>query len=449
MANFYPRQYQKVYIVNEESYGKPRGETSQWSPVSSNNSYVRRLNIIPEGVEIPTPSVQKIKKYDISDAKHPSTVVDGNIEPVTFTMDLELQYPVFLAYAVGTATTSKQTLESGTNGSSSSGTRTFNCDSGSDLSSVQAGDLLRITAGDDQGDYVIASVDDDNDQVTIEDVHGTFSGSSGVSWEIVYYKHTISEDLGASPKSFTLHCEQKEPSGSSNIYYDLLGCVVQEYTLKINRDNGTVRETVTIASPYCITSWDSNPAVAISSDPDKIYLDVYTWNNLTEETNKYLIMEGSTDKTPDSILDVELTITNTVNFLPDLSKRFMVDVAFATREVSLRISGYITNRDLMNYWQETWDSVNNRPTSASGKINSVIYLKRNSHSYIQIPIANWIITDHSCSFISIDEGIKGADISFSDAVPPSGASGKIFYDLNASSDGIIVADILDSTYYHN
>lgn len=107
MVDWYPKKEQYIYLVNESAYGTPRAGTA-WTaiPVSGGAAAnIQRLSVIAEGVEVPLPKIEKLRKYDINAGKHPSHVASGNRPPITFTMNLECQYPVFLAYAVGLATT--------------------------------------------------------------------------------------------------------------------------------------------------------------------------------------------------------------------------------------------------------------------------------------------------------------------------------------------------------
>lgn len=380
MVNWYERTGQKIAILHESSYGTPTGG-SQWSALSAGETALNEINIIPTGIEVPVPKINKIRKYDIGKMKYPSDIASGNIDPISFSLELELQYPVFLAYAIGLATS-------------------------------------------------------------------TDAGSP--------YTHDIEEDLSTDLQSFTMHCEQNNDTDDNDIAYDLFGCVVDEYSLRISKGDETIRENVTIKAPYASIGSAINTG-GINSMTDEIHV----WNELHTQVesgdeialgtqDRYFLQEGTgggSDIAPDSIESVSLRITNNVNFLPTLEKRHMAYATATSRDVELSISGYISNKDIWKYWQEAWDQSNNRPTSASGVINANIYLERGTDDYIYIPINSLIPVEHSCEFASIDDGIKGADITLVSGVSEAD-SGRLFYDTD-NSKNIEVKDTNDNTWYHN
>lgn len=467
MANWYERYEQSISITAESSYGTPHEDGSSnggtaWTALEAAYEDLKRINIIPSGTTVPLPKINKIKKYDISDSKYPSKVASGNRDPIRFTMDLELIYPVFLAYAVGTATTAKTQLVAAAAAASGDGTRVITFDGAADLGSVEAGDIAIVTGGtNDNGYYKIASVDNDDDNVTVESRYDVFNNESGIDCEIVdYWTHTVQESKTSELESFTMHCEQGNPNAAAqDIVYDLFGCVIEEYRLTINKGNQTVKESVTIACPACAYSTaNMNTGSDIS---DSLPDDIYAWNDLLEDvsssdgmsktTTMYLIQsDGSpaTNLTPTALENVELTVSNGITFLPDLEKRHMVYAVATTRSVAFTLSGYITTKTLLTYWEEVWDESVRGPNTAGAALQGCVYLERASDDYIFIPINNLMIDEHSMEFSSIDEGIKGADMTFTAGTPMAGASGRLFYCTDDSKD-IEIADGRNELWYHN
>jgi len=107
----------------------------------------------------------------------------------------------------------------------------------------------------------------------------------------------------------------------------------------------------------------------------------------------------------------------------------------------MEITGFVKNDDLFRLYADTWDSTNDRYSSASGRLNTKFKLQRDStYDYILISIYNWLIEDHNCHFANVDEGIKGVEIKFSDAVPDS--NGRII-------DSMTMVNYIDKVGMHN
>lgn len=387
MVDWYERKGQTISILHESSYGTPTGG-SAWTSLAAAETALNEINIIPTGIEVPLPKINKLKKYDLSAQKYPTAIANGNRDPITFSIDLEMQYPVFLAYAIGLATTS-----------------------GSDP-----------------------------------------------------YTHDLEEDVGIDIQSFTMHCEQDNDTDDNDIAYDLFGCVIDDYTLSINKADETVRETVTISCPACDLDGNINTG-GINSMSD----DIYTWNELLgdvsdsdsdalaedntwSDVTEYLLEQNDTDLTLDAVESITLNISNNVNYLPSLEYRHMVYCVATRRDVSLNMNGYISDKTLLEYWEDTWDNTNNRPNDAGdgGEIKAHIYLEKDSNTYIYIPICSLIPEEHSVEFASIDEGIKGADITLTAGVPDTtnNSAKRLFYDCDNQLN-VQIKDSNDNTWYHN
>lgn len=496
MVNWYERTGQKIAILHESSYGTPTGG-SQWTSPAAAETDFNEINIIPTGIEVPVPKINKLKKYDISALKYPTDIVSGNIDPISFSLDLELQYPVFLAYALGKATTSKCRITA-TNDNAGDVTDAAADDMPTDFSvsvktqgdatTAEVTDLTFVNDSsksyqskyftihsDSTSYYVWYDVDsggvdptpggtgievdiseDDTAYTIVAATETAIEAAADISLGSIKYIHDIEEDLSTDLESFTLHCEQDNDTDDEDIAYDIFGCVVDEYTLTINKGDETIRESVTITAPYASINGNINTG-GINSMNDEIH----TWNELHTQAqsadevalgtqDRYFLQEGTgggSDIAPDSLESIVLRISNNVNFLPDIEKRQMVYAIATMRNVELSISGYISNKDIWKYWQEAWDISNNRPTSASGVINASIYLERGTNDYIYIPINSLIPEEHSCEFASIDEGIKGADITLT-AGKSEATSGRLFYDTD-NSKNVEIIDSNDESWYHN
>jgi len=107
--DFYEVIDQRIFMVHEDSYGKPydpESALSAWTALAADYPHFRRVDVIPDGADPVRPIQQKLKFYDIGDSKHPSLIANGNIEPVSFTIDTIAQTLELLSYAIGQATTS-------------------------------------------------------------------------------------------------------------------------------------------------------------------------------------------------------------------------------------------------------------------------------------------------------------------------------------------------------
>ena len=90
---------QKIYFQREGStYGKvydPESDQTAFTAVTATYAHWRKLDIVEDTFELPIPFIEKIKKYDLDAAKHPSAIIDGNIAH-------ESQYFEWLPWVAGT-----------------------------------------------------------------------------------------------------------------------------------------------------------------------------------------------------------------------------------------------------------------------------------------------------------------------------------------------------------
>ena len=223
---------------------------------------------------------------------------------------------------------------------------------------------------------------------------------------------------------------------TEDVIVDLFGCVVTDYELTIDYGDKIVSESVTLKCVnYSLGDRLTNP-------PPKVELiDPHTWADLKESASNYLLQEGTTDKTPDIVNNAILKISNDVEFQPELESRYPQTAMNGKREVSLNFVGFTKNRDTFDYFNDTWDNTNQRYSSASGRLNSKIRLERNiTYDYMLFSIYNWLIEEHNHNVFSIDDRIKGLDLTFTAATPDSNL--RII-------DSFSIVDFLSDTCYQN
>ncbi|HEC36905.1 MAG TPA: hypothetical protein ENI29_01630 [bacterium] len=274
-------------------------------------------------------------------------------------------------------------------------------------SGVAAGHLLCIDEGTQTGKYLIISVDSENQVTVAKD--SDFLATTSLDFRVL---------------------------DTEDVIVDLFGCVVTDYELTIDYGDKIVSESVTLKCVnYSLGDRLTNP-------PPKVELiDPHTWVDLKESASNYLLQEGTTDKTPDIVNKAILKISNDVEFQPELESRYPQTAMNGKREVSLQLVGFTKNRDTFDYFNDTWDNTNQRYSSASGRLNSKIRLERNiTYDYMLFSIYNWLIEEHNHNVFSIDDRIKGLDLTFTAATP----------DINLRIiDSFSIVDFLSDTCYQN
>ena len=490
----YPRSGQKIFFQRETAtYGEPYTSDSSltaFTIVAANYSHWRRMDLIPDSADIIVPLIEKLKQFDIGDAKHPSAIFSGNIKPVEFTIDMNAQSLEFLAFAIGapTLTSHKRAM-----------VQTITCPAES--GSIAQGDYLLIDAVtsniiehfavwmDTVGDAttgkptitgiaaanVLAaniSVNTPSNTATqvatavaaIIDADGTFGAAStgavvtvthgatgavqqafdsGVAPTLCTFAVTtwgstdyaVIEAVDYNLPSFTIHVEQAHGDTSGeDIVWDLFGCVVQEIAIDVNYGNSIVTASVTFACPYAL---ENSNGICTNPPPRKLIAAFPSMTSLKEATNEALLQEGATctlnganDRTPETVDKMSLTIRNNVTFQTDIAKRYGVLAVAGKREISMNIVGATSEKELFTYYQGLYvlSGTDWVPTGAS-KLNTHIRLERDStYDYIFLTIYNWVLEEHNFVFVSVDDAVKVVDMTFTDG--SSDSNGRLIDDMD-------------------
>lgn len=502
MTNYpYPKQRQAIYFCREKSYGTPYypgSETTsiyQWatnstlgdSPLPAEYPHWRRLDVLPDTTDIVVPIIEKFKKFDIGDGKHPSVIESGNIKPVEFTLNMDAMGLEFLPLAIGKPS-------NGTNGQKV----------------VQTITCIAETAGVDEEDYFfLDAVDDDNtikhflvwfnngtgsapDIVGIPaanrveiDVSGgdksandiatlletalegldeitscTVSGadcqittvknegavqqarngadSPGFSYSVSTWgssTYSVTEETDEDLPSFTFHFEQANPTSAEDIVWDAYGCVVDSIELNITGDDGVATYSVTFKCPYAVEN--TTYGKATNPPPRKKIGAFPAMSSVQESAQNRILMEDpdtttDLDRTPRQVNGIKFTINNNVNFHWDLSTRHANYAAAGQREVSMNVIGVTDEKELFTYYQGLYDQDGNndwKPTTANGRLKGVLKLQRDAtYDYIKISVYNWMIEEHDFVFSSVDDAVKAVDMTFTDG--SSDSNGYIIDDLD-------------------
>lgn len=462
-------------MVHEDSYLTPYDPESdagvaEATALPADYPHLNALDFIPDSTDIPVPIREKEGAYTIGDAKHPSIIINKAYQPVDFDIETYGQNMELLAYAIGSAAKSShqrahvETIQfvakasvtnndrffiDIVNGSGNIEHHMFYFDTDDSVSSAPTQTGINSSkaheidiSGDTTATEVASSastiidgvtglstsVSTDTVTVTHDNAGGVkpaFEGSSnncGLTFETTTHgttNYSITEGLTYALDSFTLHVEQQH-DGDEDIYYDLFGCVVDSAEITINFDDNIIKGKYSIKSPYAVTG-NQNTKL-----PNRVKKEnVFNWTHLEEAASDYLIMEGTTDRTPEIVNSLTLTINNNVEFQPNIGKDYMYMAIAGKRNVEFSITGYISNKNLFDFWKDIWSNANNYYSSASGRLNSKINIDRDaSNDYIDISIYNLLITEHTCHLQSVEEQIKSVDLTFIDAIPDS--NGYIF-----------------------
>jgi len=456
----YEQKDQKIFMVNESSYLTPYQGTSV-TALGATYPFCQRVNIIPDGADIPIPKIKKKRIYDIDAGKHPSDIANTIQEPVDITLETYALFPTFLAYAIGASVTTHGSIRKEvtditcvgeaaiTQGDyfflwaiNSDGDVVCNAvwfdidDAGSGAPDITGVTNIEVDiAGDDTAENVATKLktklnNEDNygagvdgAVVTITNANYgavpdardsvsatgfTFSTTTqGVS------THTITEEISRTLKSFTLHVEQSHDSGATyDIIYDLFGCVIDSYELEIDFSEEVVKERVGIKCPhYAVGNKLTNP-------PTKWAVDVFSFGDAVESASNYLLMESVTDRTPSMVNKMKLSIENNVKMQSEYGYQYRRHAVAGKRDVKMNIIGFIEDRELWDFYKDTWDQANNRLSTASGRLNSKIKLQRDAtYDYFVLSVYNWLPEEHNAHLSNIDESIKGIDLTLDDATP--------------------------------
>lgn len=473
--DFYKRQFQKLYFVPESSFGTPYApdsDSTAWTALAADYPHWRRLDTIPDAVDINVPYITKEKMYDIDDAKHASKIAEGNFEPQEFTISTNLEVGELLSYAIGSAAVSHTRAM----------TQTIECVA---KSSITNGDYFLLDTIDGDGDmkhYLIwFDVDGGGSAPTVTDIPDanrvevslsgaadTAAGTAGAletalealpeitsanvtsgtctvihansgavqpardgaaatdfTFTVSTYgvsTYTITEGLGYDLKSFTLHAESANEDGASqDIAFDFFSCVISSADITVSFDDKIAKAEYTVMCPYAVAG-----NICTNPPPKKKISAFPTMKALQESANNCLIQEGTTstvngtdDLTPKSVNSITFTIENNVEFQADVESQYKKYPIAGKRDITLSVSGFIDNKTILTYQREAYSNSSGEfiPSSASERINSVIKLQKNAtYDYLSISIYNWLVEEHNLHFQTIDEAIKAADITLTDGV---------------------------------
>jgi hypothetical protein len=472
MTYVYNKSGQNLFFVREESeYGHPydpEDELTKFTILAANYPHWRKFDLIPDAQDIVLPIIEKIKKFDTSDSKHASAILSGNIEPVEFTIDMDAQGLEFLPTSFGPPAFSSH-------GQAMVQTITCPAESGN----ITQGDYFLIDAitsntvehfavwfgtSGETGKPTITGINATNvlnaqlsattptstaTQVatavkTILDLDATFGAAStgavvtvthaasgavqpahdsGVAPSVCTFAvttwgsttYTITEALDTNLPSFTIHAEQKNTTTDEDIVWDIFGCVVESVEVSVNFGDKIVKCSVTFKTPYALENSNGRN----TNPPPRKMIDAFpTMLALKESAAAYLLMEGTTDRTPQTVDSVVLNISNNVSFKSDISARYAILAVAAKRDITLRIVGATQEKELFTYYQGAYKAEGTDwvPTGGiGGKLNSKFKLQRDAtYDYINISFYSWLLKEHNFTFVSVDEAVKSVDMTLED-----------------------------------
>jgi len=254
------------------------------------------------------------------------------------------------------------------------------------------------------------------------------------------YIQTIDEYINWKLESFTTHGEQKNTYDSAqDIIFDLFGCIVNDYTLSLKRDDSAIRQSVGIMSPIFAVG------NALSSPIGEWAVEPFTWKDI-DTTNTYLKI-GATDYMPPSVNSMSIQIVNNVSFIGALGDDAGAYAINGKRDVILTIDGYIDDKTLFDFWRDLWDNENGYLTTAGGRMCYRLYLKKggDANDYIDLNLYNLVMTGFNHHFSTADESIKGVTMEFKCATP---SPTKKQFRTQADAAGLIIKDDNDNEVYH-
>lgn len=481
MTYVYNKSGQRLFFVREESeYGHPydpEDALTKFTILAANYPHWRRFDLTPDAQDIVLPIIEKLKKFDISDSKHASAILSGNIEPVEFTIDMDAQGLEFLptsfgppafsshdramtqtitftaspdqgdyflidaidanaithfavwADTVGDATTGKPTIT----GINATNILAANISGGASAIQVAAAVELILetkatyfTSANSGGTATCTIIHSDDGAVQMaHDNGGTIAMGITVAittWGVTTY--TITEALDTELPSFTIHVEAQNTTTAEDIVWDIFGCVVESVEVSVNFGDKIVRCSVNFKTPYALENTNGRN----TNPPPRKNIEAFpTMLALKESASNYLIMEATTDRTPQTVDSVVLNISNNVTFKGNIASRYAILAAAGRRDISLRVVGATQEKELATYWSDTYtyDGTDWKPSSAStGKLNGKFKLQRNAtYDYINISLYNFLLKEHNFTLVDVDEAVKSVDMVFEDG--SSDSNGRI------------------------
>lgn len=474
----YDKQGQRIFFQRETTYGNiydPESDITAFSQVPADYPHWRRLDIIEDTFDVSVPLLEKLKKFDIQDAKHASVVLSGNYEPVDISFEMTAQGLEFLPCAIGTpALTSHdqamvQTITctaspdqgdyfmidaittsvtehfavwADTVGNATTGKPTI---TGINAANVLAADISGGATATNVATAVAAIINADGTfgatssaaivTVThgasgaVQMAHDSQAAPMGITVTVTTWgstKYTVTEAVTTILPSFAFHYEQRNATAAEDILYDMFGCVVDNISISLTYGDKVAKYSVTLKCPYAVAGLRN------TNNPPRKYIKSFpAMSSLQEAAQSRLLMEvpdttTDIDRTPQQVDSVVLSIKNSIEFKGDLSKRYKNLAVAGKRDITMQIIGNTTERELFQYFLEefTTDGTDWYPTSANGRLNSVWKIQRDAtYDYITIAFYNWICLEHNFSFVSVDDAVKSVDITLQDG--SSNSSGLI------------------------
>jgi len=489
--SIYDKQGQRIFFQRETTYGNiydPESQIAAFTQVPADYAHWRRLDIIEDTFNVSVPLLDKLKKFDIQDAKHASAVLSGNYEPVDVSFEMTAQGLEFLPCAVGTpalishdqamiqtitcvgdvASNLNETyllidsintnitkhfliwIDVNTTGSAPTVTgihadNRYEADIavGANAATVATEiaatihALADFTASSDGAVVTVTHVADG----AVQMAHNG-AASPGFEYGVDVRgstKYTVTESVTTILPSFTFHYEQRNDTTEEDIVYDLFGCVIDNISVNLIYGDKIAKYSITFKCPYAVAGLRN------TNNPPRKYITGFpTMSSMQESIDSWLLQEDGfstttaqtqEDRTPQQVDSVVLSIKNAIEFKGDLSKRYKNLAVAGNREITLQIIGNTTEKELFQYFLEefTNDGTDWYPTSANGRLNSVWKVQRDgTFDYITIAFYNWICLEHNFSFVSVEDAVKSVDITLQDG--------------SSNSSGLIITSFIYQSY---
>lgn len=488
MAKFQEKD-QRIYMFPETSVKCTPLNGTLVTQNPTTYPWYSRLNIIPDGVDWDMPIQIKEMIKDIGAGKHASHVVNTVQEPSEITLEMLMVDARFLALATGTTSSAGSQkvvnvitpstwealnvdgtyfllyvqdasghqicyavyndVDSDQGGAPSiTGATNVNVDfegddnlSGVDVTSIATYlDELELTLEALTEITTVTTTDTVCTITTVANAGAVCSPRNGASSPAFSFTtttngasaHTVTESTDSELPSFGIHIEYN--NGSEDIAVDLFGCTVTKYQLVATFDNKTIRESVTFkAITYAI-------GAMCAIEPPVRHLEPRVWQNLVESASNYIIMIGTTDKTPSILKSLTFGIENVVDFHEEIGVMYKPNVVAGERIITMNLIGFIDTNDLWATWYDTWNDDVGYYTNAGGRLNSEIKIEKTAtYDTFQLSVYNWLIETYNLRLFTIDEKIMGCDLTFTGATPDS--NGRLI-------DSLVISDYTPKIYYN-
>lgn len=476
MTDFYNKKDQVIYFQRETDDGgvyDPETALTPFAVVGANYAHWRRLDVIPEGTDLIIPKIEKFKRYDISDSKHPSFIASGNIEPQEFTISMDAQGLEFLPLAIGEPTDSSHdraltqvltftdagpaqgtyflfdVIETGgdinhygvwsdTSNDQATGKPTVIGIHADKMLPADTSGVASVTDVANAVETIIettltAGTSDITSADTVAGVLTLIHARSGAlqrahdgasSFGLATVSITTGgvttyasiEGLTHSVPTFSFRVEQgNTDTAAQGIIWDLFCCAIQSITVSSSFGDRVVKVDVTFICPYAA---ENNAGEVTNHPPTKLIPAFVAHDSLQEGAAAYILMDNNTtDLTPKGVDRVTLTINNNITYKGDISTKYLKYPVAGARNFIMNIVGWTDTKTLFTYWQGLYAASGTEwvPTGATNQLNTVFELRRDAtYDKIIIPLYNWYVEEHNFHFVDVGEAIKVVDISLTD-----------------------------------